>query len=845
MRPNTLAAFALVLAALGACSETTSVTSVPDAAFAPAPWESHYAEGELLRSVVGRLVQPVGSGNDSEREPCAGGRVELWSVTPDGFRLDKMVAEGVSDAAGRFELGSAPVDRWAVLASKEGRASSAGGYRVHLDGALDFGANEEVVLGMRWGRDVHGVLVDDLGTAIAGETVIAASMSYRATTRTDDQGGFDLVIPPGPSSLSWEGQLPGTVLLQLDLPEAAPIEDLRVVRPRRWKTSGRVLDRAEGNPVPGATVLVDGLPHTAVRTDAEGRFEIAAGGGIRIAAFGSGGGLRSMPAPDAGEFELRLRPAFDLSGRVVGPAGAAVEGARLMAIAPSIGGGVDRIVGPLTDADGRFHFDWLPRPARTGAGAAYVVAWRRGVGVSEALEITQDGTIELTMHGAASVRGQLSDSDGQPWTRAVSVRSVWQIPGAPERIAERFDLAATTAGWVSGDGSFRLDGIPHGFGAKVEIDMDGWVNSIAVEPAATAAAPQEVQLEAPRGKSIRGRVVRRSGDPLAEGGRISVTRLGQNQFEVRRSARFEQDGAFEIPDLPDGRYQLLAVVPGFEPGGSTAVAGDVDAVVVMERKSRVVVRIAFPEDLPEAQRPDSVEIALTDRKQRRTESMSGPPWQVEFDRVWAGKYGLDALAGALRGGLDEVDIPDGERVVFEIQLERTLVLAGVLLDADDQPVAGVQIIAAPRGIPGCRPEVVKSGPDGAFSIAGLAPGRWVLRATPKRRAPLQLPFDVGPEGVEEIRAALPAHGAVSVRAGQALGGAVVSLDDGTGEAVAAWGPEELNLRSRFRADESGAVVVTGVRAGVVRVRVSHASLPQPIQRTVTVGAGATVEVVVP
>jgi len=347
-------------------------------------------------------------------------------------------------------------------------------------------------------------------------------------------------------------------------------------------------------------------------------------------------------------------------------------------------------------------------------------------------------------------------------------------------------------------------------------------------------------FQSPAGKTIAGRVVNAARQPLPSGGSVSVTRLGVQTFEVERNAELAADGSFVLEDIPDGRYQITANVPGYPAGGAAAEAGATGVEILVERRSVVTVKAVFPADADPSDVLEPVALLSNGVQTRREPLRPAAGWTATFDRVWPGEYDIEVVAGVWRGRREHVKVPDGEQVTYEIPVEKTLTLDAILVDADGEPVPGLQLVANPRGIAGARPQVVRTGPDGRFTVTGLAPGHWVLQASPEGRARLEKSFQIPLESSGTVRIALPAHGTLRIDAGGlSLEGAIVVLADANGEPVPAWVPEAASLGFRFRLPESGQLEIRGVPVGAVRVALSGGGLPRRLEREIDVVAGGS------
>lgn len=324
-----------------------------------------------------------------------------------------------------------------------------------------------------------------------------------------------------------------------------------VVAPCR-RYAGTVVD-PERRPVPDAKVVVAlgsrlvptrsvggrvlALPNTlaAATTDRHGRFQLDRVGfvrGLRLIAerapFRSGG--VELPPTSTPDLVLTLEAASDaltVHGVVLDAAGRPVEGA-WVAIAGS-GGTADAVV---SDGQGRFVVRW---PHRGSPDTVRAVA--RGLGsVSVALMPGDDRPgwsadrpllVQLAPAPAA-LRGRVVDADGEPvagarvWTPDLTFFAVvpFEHHGrqrsrefAVEGLAAESNDALTVAATTAADGSFELRGLtPRRYAL------------FALAPTTLAAAGPvwgapggtiELRITAPDPRAVAGRVLSRSGTPIA------------------------------------------------------------------------------------------------------------------------------------------------------------------------------------------------------------------------------------------------------------------------------------------------------------------------------------------
>jgi len=300
--------------------------------------------------------------------------------------------------------------------------------------------------------------------------------------------------------------------------------------------------------------------------------------------------------------------------------------------------------------------------------------------------------------------------------------------------------------------------------------------------------------------------------------------LGAQRFEIERRVPIRADGTFEMPDLPDGRYQVYAEVPGYERGGKPAVAGTQDMVIKVERRSPVTVVVHFPEGTKPEDRASEIRVLLTDGSvESRETAVAEGAWTAQFPSMWPGDYKIEAAGGVWRGRVESIEIPDGRPVTVTVELVRTLRQRAVLLDHTGTALSGIMVVLSPQQIVGARPQSAHSDADGQLDLPGLVRGVWRLRAAPRGRAPLDARIEVEGSSADVLRFSFPASGGLRLVIGSAerpLGGGILSLKGADGSPITAWAEGVGNLSSRFRVPKAGKLALSGVPTGPVTIEVS-------------------------
>ncbi|MCE9635371.1 MAG: carboxypeptidase-like regulatory domain-containing protein [Planctomycetes bacterium] len=862
-----LLAACLVVAASGACGPGGPVqASVRDAEISEAPWEAAFDASEYTEMVAGRVFRPAETvkvsaaptatpSPDLRVAPYPGAKIEVFTARPDGRGPLVPVVTGTADADGRFVLGPVPPLVNGFRAQMDGMLGALISRGLRVGGAVNLAPSEERRCGLRATREIRGRVLGRDGRPAAGAHLTVEDLGFFADLTTAPDGSFSVRGPEDPvvvtlSDPAWD-VVRATVPADTGLVTAAPIE-LRSTATD--PLAGTVLTAADSRPVEGATVLWMDDPSIRTRSGPDGRYRLPVPRMGRIAAFGAGLAWKSYEVLRAGEHEIRLRPAVGVRGRVVDADGRPVASARIMGVSTAREGGRERVLGPLTAADGTFDFSWMPSTPRGAEHASFVMAWHRRLGASAAAAVPVWGAdadraapppaVQLKLWGNRDIECVVRDHAGAvvPGAR---IAAEWtgdhldpddpggfSVLGVPLRFDAKTDAT----------GSARMVGAPRDRPVTVIVSL--WGLDVRREvPAGPASVKIDVPI--PAGKSLAGHVVDRNGSPVAGGGHVTARLLDTPGVELLRSVPIGADGRFQFDELPDGEYALVAEAEGFDlRGGGGSRAGRDDAVLRVEKSFRLSVRIRF-DGAPDDAALLPVTIAAEDRDEpslppKRLTLPAGPDGRVvPVGTYHPGTWIVNADAGDWRGRAEVVHPEDGGDATVDVRLERTLRFRALVEDDDGSPLSGVPIVVTPIAqgstvtTAGGASQRVSgwTGDGGVVDLAGLRPGLWEARLMPKDRVPLVQRIQVPMEGKLTLR--LAPHGELEVRVRsadkQGAPGAIVSLIDGAGADVYAWGPDGSQLSSRFRTGADGVVRMRGVPVGRIRCEVALGATRLPSQ----------------
>jgi protocatechuate 3,4-dioxygenase beta subunit len=456
-----------------------------------------------------------------------------------------------TDDGGRYRIEGVRPGRYRMTGRAGGFLDAA------LPGTFDLAPGEGKYLPdleMRPAGRVLGQVVDPEGVPVRRALVSAerGGAFGRIETRSGEDGLFELRgLAPGKPRIraTHDDYLPSaweTVTIP-KLEDGSPGEALDIVLRLKGGAAieGSTAD-ADGAAIDVAVSLYDARGRRLERTASRGgafAFEGLGKGSYQVATDAVRGAVaREEVRLGAGErrrIDLVLSSGGSIAGICVDEEGNPVRDVRVTAAAQGISASPSAVSG----ANGRFRIGGL-------LDAGYVVSARppERYAVPEPLSVAvagaagpQDLAIQLT--AGAALAGQALAADGGP---AGGARIAVHDAGT------RVRLAAVDA---DPSGRFRIPRLP-----AVAVDVYvAWGGQLARE-ALRLATGEETRFE-PRllpGGRIRGAVRRASGEPA---GRATVD-VVQEERIVRRSARANARGSYEVKDLYPGRYSVTAAAGG-------------------------------------------------------------------------------------------------------------------------------------------------------------------------------------------------------------------------------------------------------------------------------------------
>jgi hypothetical protein len=299
----------------------------------------------------------------------------------------------------------------------------------------------------------------------------------------------------------------------------------------------RVVEARSGRALAGASVESPASPEARWREEGVGHFRAAPllpGSHVLLIRAPGHGAVQRTVTVDAGpatQLEVTLQPESVLAGRILGPEGLGMEGARIDLTGPGRGGAPE----VRTGADGRFE-------VRELTGDRYDLRVERPgyLPVMREVRLPRTEPLELTLWPAAAVAVKVYGARGAPVEEAsVSLTLVGE--GRGEMVREEGTDAR---------GGVHFGGLVPG-SYKVQARAPGHLTSEPVPVEAWGEDAVPVRLTLREGLTLSGRVRDARGAPVGEA-EVGVLEEGTSVS----SARTDAQGRFTLSGLVPGRLRL-------------------------------------------------------------------------------------------------------------------------------------------------------------------------------------------------------------------------------------------------------------------------------------------------
>jgi hypothetical protein len=491
-------------------------------------------------------------------------------------------------------------------------------------------------------------------------------------------------------------------------------------------TLNGVVSDASGGPVGGAVVLVRRVPGSdllaATVSDTSGRFSCFVAPGpatvtARAEFYAPASARLEVPAESV---MLVLAAGSTLAGQVIDVATARPVGAVIVSATPR-SALHPAALQARSDEDGRFEISGLH--AADYDLSAVSEGWAgETTSITLGVADVSDG-ITLRVHAATQVSAVIR-SRGTACVGAELMLQAVAPPGPGLRGVTDFGALADEAGQVTLGGL-----VPGKYTARVACPgAISWTGALEI---GTQPVHREWDLE--QGASLRGRVERANGEPLA-GAHIAIVGRGKaGELPVARvQCRSDDAGAFECGGLTPGEYQIsLGGDAVTEPASILIQSGASDPAPLVLRAKPSATLLAHIGAAKSA-RLGSFQVLARQRDELPVSAVVEADGRARFELA-LGQYAvyLGPTSSVPRDAPRVLLSADGERVQVELSQPQLLDISGVVLDAAGLPLPDLWVYAessardatgAPVGAPALSNE------HGEFTLQELIAGSYNIFA---------------------------------------------------------------------------------------------------------------------
>ena len=384
-----------------------------------------------------------------------------------------------------------------------------------------------------------------------------------------------------------------------------------------------------------------------------------------------------------------------ITGRVIGPDGEGVAGARVAIVSSYAPPLSVEWTETTSGDDGSFEFE--SKPAMPD-GTTMLVASAEGLGVWGAMARPGD-PVELHLtDDVAGISGIVTEADGHAVEGAIVHVIALQGKGRGELGAWLISWDGAPCAVTDAQGRFGIGGLPNGARAALEVGAEGFASVLVIDEDEWPLVGQaeDVALTVQPGSSISGHV-RHDGEPV---GGVKISAMAKEPPISWGDAVTDADGCYEIGGLASGPFIVMAEAPDGligPPHEDVAVqAGGRAEGIDFELSTGAVIRGRITwQDTGEPVAGTSV--VTTGRMSMGNHAMTDEDGRYEL-RVpagtstlqWSGPQTQEAR-GAEPDNVEVTMAADEVREGVDFRLLRKRSIELTVLDPDGQPVPGATI----------------------------------------------------------------------------------------------------------------------------------------------------------
>lgn len=408
------------------------------------------------------------------------------------------------------------------------------------------------------------------------------------------------------------------------------------------------------------------------------------------------------------------------------------------------------------------------------------------------------------------IEGMVRGPDGKPFDGAL----VGAVPEDSD--ADELHVHASALTLSSGGGHFRITGLRAGAYA-VQATAHGLspaYRSGLVILDGDAATGIELQLHK-GGVNVTAQI-RDVGGGVIAGGKLHARRHGEERPDVF-TGQCDSAGTCSI-SLAKGGYMLVAEAEGYAPAKRDIVAM-ADQTVQLQLQPAATLRGRVVERGSHSAVPGaSVVLTMTTSLLADSQVLANDDGVFEFHDVAPGDYQLAASKGRLAGrSRSAITVAIGSYVGdATVEVEPARSIKG-RVSGPNGGVGGAKVLLRPARSTGNVVGRVQSGADGLYTIEGVLPGAYQLRAESSGLAPAIRDVVVGDNDADGVDLRLEAGGEVSgtvfAKGSVPVEGAVVSASVEDGEFRTTSASARTGADGRFRLE--------GLGVGLLYVSAKH------------------------